>query len=407
VRSLQDILDENREGVKGTVASARKALENFASASEQIRAVVEENRASLKSTIANAEQLTGEMKGIAAENRETLKASIANAERMTREIADLVAENRATVKAALERIEAASGQVAALVEENRRNIQNTTAKLPGAVDNLSQAAGQIRDAVAENRDDLRSTMLGVAAFAPKLDRIGDNLEKITAQVASGKGTVGRLVFEDTIHDQASSVLTSAQERMDEIKPFTQGISELKLYAGLEGGSNVDSGMMLGEGYLRIEPRSWKFYQAGASYRWAPTDRKVEKDDPNKLGVDFSLLIGWRFMPDDGIERYRLSVAGGLIETRLGGWADVAITRDLDIRLMARLKHNDREPTDRRYEHGDAMVRATASYRMFDRIYAIAGWDDCTGQDAGPWFALRAELLDNDLRNLSTASSIAR
>ena len=57
--------------------------------------------------------------------------------------------------------------------------------------------------------------------------------------------------------------------------------------------NVDSGSGIYGAYLRIEPKPWKFYQAGVSYRTAPSDRIELKDDPNKLNVDFNLLIGWR------------------------------------------------------------------------------------------------------------------
>lgn len=407
MRSMQDILDENRDGVKGTIASARKALDSFAGASQEIRDAVSENRETLKKAIANTERLTAEITAIAAENRETVKATVANAERMTREIADLVAENRATVKAALERIEAAGAQIAGLIAENRKSIQATTEKLPGAVENLAAAAGQIRDAVAENREDLRTTMLGIAAFAPKLDRIGDNLEKVTGQIAAGKGTIGKLVMEDTVHDQASAVLTSAQERLDEVKPFTQGVSQLKIFAGLDGGANLSSGAGHGEAYVRIEPQPWKLFHLGVSYRTAPSDREVVKDDPDKLGIDLNGQFGWRFLPSDDIERYRLTIAGGLIESKLGLWSEWAITDRLDVRLMARYKDSDREPNERRYEKGDVMLRATMTWRVWDRWSLVAGADDILGDDVGPFVGLRAELLDNDLRNGVTAASFSQ
>lgn len=407
MRSMQDILDENREGVKGAIASARTALDSFAGASAEVRDAVAENRSALKQAIANTERMTGELHAIAAENRDTLKATVANAERMTREIADLVAENRATVKAALERMEQAGAQIASLVEENRRNIQATTERLPGAVDSLAAAAGQIRDAVAENREDLRATMMGVAAFAPKLDRIGDNLEKVTAQVAAGRGTIGKLVMEDTIHDQASSVLTSAQERLDEVKPFTQGVSQLKFFAGLEGGGSLETGAARGEAYLRIEPQPWKLYHVGLSYRTAPSDRKTAKEDPDKLGIDVNAQFGWRFLPDDDIQRYRLTLAGGLVDTKLGLWTEWALSDRIDLRLLARQKDSERDADDRRYERGDVMLRATMSCRLWDRWWIIAGGDDLVGRDPGVFVGLRAELLDNDLRNGFTAASVAQ
>jgi ABC-type transporter Mla subunit MlaD len=407
MRTMQDILNDNREGIKGTIDSARTSLDAFGGTSQQIGAVVAENRTTLKAAIANSERMTASIADLVAENRATVKATMANAERMTAEIAELVSENRTTVKAALERLEAAGAQVALLIEENRKNVQATTEKLPAAVDNLAQAAGQIRDAMAENRQDLRTAMVGVASFAPKLDRIGDNLEKVTAQIAAGKGTIGKLVMDDAIHDQASAVLTSAGERLEEVKPFTQGMSQLKISAGLEGGGNLGSGAARGEAYLRLEPEPWKFYQLGVSYRTAPTERKVLPDDPNKFTFDLNAAFGWRWLPNDDLERYRFSLAGGIIESKLGMWTDWAITRDIDLRIMGRMKDNNRLPDDRRYEKGDFMLRATASWRVYDRWWLIAGGDDLLGKDAGVFVGLRAELLDNDLRNGLTAASFGK
>lgn len=407
MRSMQDILTENRENVKGAISSARKALDGFAGTSEEIRSVVADNRTSLKAAVANAERLTSELAAVVAENRATIKAMFANAERAGGEIAALVAENRATVKAALERIEQAAATITALVEENRKNVLATTERMPAAVEAFNQAASQIRDAMAENRQDLRATMAGVAAFAPKLDRIGDNLEKVTAQIASGKGTVGRLVFEDSLHDQASSVLTAASDRLEDVKPFTQGISQLQLFAGIESGGNLATGATTSSVYLRIEPRDWKFYEGGISYRTAPTDRIVTPDDPNKLGIDFNLRFGWRWFPDDGIERYRLTTAGGLIDSKPGAYVDWALSRDIDLRVMARLKDSDREGDDRRDERGDVLVRASLSWRMWNRVFLIAGGDDLGGKDPGVWVGLRAELNDYDLRNITTASSLGK
>jgi hypothetical protein len=76
--------------------------------------------------------------------------------------------------------------------------------------------------------------------------------------------------------------------------------------------------------------------------------------------------------------------------------------------MVRQKDNDRDPLDRRYEEGDAMARAWIEYRPFKRwlVYIVAGADDLI-DNPGPWVGLRAELLDNDLRNLTAVSGFSQ
>lgn len=381
LRSVQGVIDDNREELKATIATAHQSLARFGEASSELRDTI-------------------------AENREQLKAAIANAERMTREIADLVAENREAVRAAIARIEAAADQVARLIEENRPDIRAAVERLPKAVEEVGGAAAEIRGTVAENRADIRATIENLRSFAPKLDRIGDHLEQITAQIAAGKGTLGKLVMEDTLHEQASMVLTKAEERLDEVKPFTQGISQLKFYAGLEAGANITSGAERGEAYLRLEPQPWKYWHLGVSYRSAEDDRRVRPDDPDKIPVDLNALFGWRWWPDDGIERYRLSFAGGLIDTKLGAVADLALSETLDLRLIARLKDNERESDDRRYERGDVRLRAYLSWRVLGRWWLIAGGDDLI-DEPGVFVGLRGELLDADLRNALTAMSFAQ
>jgi hypothetical protein len=72
--------------------------------------------------------------------------------------------------------------------------------------------------------------------------------------------------------------------------------------------------------------------------------------------------------------------------------------------MVRAKDSDRELNDRRYEDGDVLVRATAVYRVWSRVYVFAGVDDAV-DEPGFWGGLRIDLLDNDLRNVTAATSL--
>jgi hypothetical protein len=292
------------------------------------------------------------------------------------------------------------------VEENRYSLKSAIDRLPTAVDNVANAAKSIELAVEENRANLKQAVADIAAFTPKLDKVGANLEVITTQIASGKGTIGKLVFEDTLHDKAVAAIDNFNQRLEEVKPVTSGFSDLKLYLGADGGINTHTGAGYYGAYLRIEPRPWKFYQGGITYRTAPSDRIPLQEDPNKLNVDFNLLVGWRFFPDDEAQLYRLSVAAGLIDSNVGGTVQVPLLSRLTFDAMARRKDYQRDPQDRRYEDGKVLVRAALTFRLWDRIYISAGCDDLA-EHAGLWGGLRAELLDNDLRNLTSVMGLAK
>jgi archaellum component FlaC len=380
--SVQTLIEENRQNIKDTIATAKTSLDSFGKASDEIR-------------------------GLVADNRKQVGEAIVNFSTMSQRIATLVEDNRDAIKTAIVRFEEMSKQIRELVEENRVAIKQAVDKLPVAVENVSNAAKTIDDTVNENRADLKKTVSNLADATAKFDRVGDNLDVITTQIASGKGTVGKLVFEDTLHDKTVTAVENFNDRLEEIRPVTSGFSDFKFFLGVDGGSNIDSGVTTYGAYLRLEPKPWKYYQAGVSYRTEPEDRKnFDAEDQNKLNVDFDLLIGWRFFPDDDAQRYRISVGLGLVETKLGGVIEVPLMADLGVRVMARAKDNEREPNDRRYEEGDVLVRAVATWRLWQRVYLQAGADDLV-DEPGFWGGIRIELLDNDLRNLTAVSALSR
>jgi hypothetical protein len=186
---------------------------------------------------------------------------------------------------------------------------------------------------------------------------------------------------------------------------SSSILELKLYAGLDGGTNVETGSITGHVYLRLEPKPWKFYQAGISYRTAPDDRDVGPEDDD-LPVDFNLLLGWRWF--ERAPGYLLTVAGGVVESRVGGWVDLALLRDdrLVLRTLVRDTMRNRDQDDRRYEEGEVLVRSVLALRVWSRIYVSGGVDDLA-EDPAAWVGLRAELLDIDLRNLTQVTGLFR
>jgi ABC-type transporter Mla subunit MlaD len=378
---LKEVIAENRQGLKDAIGSVKDNLDRFGKASDQIEGLVKENRPEIAKAITNFSS-------------------------MSERIGNLIEENREGVKKAIGHFDEMSDQISQMVVENRKSIKEAIDKLPGTVDNVSAAMKSFGDAVEENRPNLKSALSDIAKATPRIEHVADNLDVITTQIASGQGSVGKLIFEDTLHDKAVEAVDSLNQRLEEIKPVTRGFSELKFYLGVEGGDDVHSGVATYGTYLRIEPAPWKFYQGGVSYRTAPKGRVALMDDPNKLNVDFNLLIGWRWLPSDEGQFYRLTGAAGLIDSLIGAVGWWQLTPDLSIEVMGRQKDNQRLPLDRRYESGSMMLRATVDYRLWNRIYLRAGGDDLLDHP-GVWLGLRAELLDNDLRNITTVSALAR
>lgn len=386
----------------------------FSEALEQMGEVMAENRKPLNQAITglpaaidNFAGMSGAVRDAVQENRENLKEAVISLRDMGRQLADAVSENRQDLNQAIRRIDAMAGQIHDLVAENRPALKASADRLPQAVQSIEQAAAQMRDLVTENRANIGTVMGGLASFTPKLDRIGDDLAAIMAQIRSGQGTIGRLVFEDTLHAKATTTLDSFNQRLEEVEPLTSGISGLKIYTGVNGGMNVDTGAGSGGAYLRLEPKPWKLYEVGFGYRGAPEDRDTLEDDPEDLPVDFSALVGYRFFRDDDEELYRLTTKAGLIDSKLGGQVDYALWGNrLTASAMMRNKHDGFDERDRRFEEGDnPLLRSWLEWRFWRRVSLIAGVDDILDESGG-WFGIRGELLDNDIRNLVGVAGVA-
>ncbi len=381
IGSLAKILDENRKNIRDAIDSLPAAVNNFAEMSGEIRDVVKDNREGLGKAVDNIGEL----------------ADNAN---------QVVQENRVGIKKAVDNFGEASGELKGMLKENRENLKAAVDKLPNAVDSLTKTSDEIGATVSENREGLKKTVDNLAEFSPKLNRIGSDVEVITKQIASGKGTVGKLVFEDTLHEKAEDALTSFEQRLEELKPLTSGISDLKFYIGTFGAMNVDQESASGGVYLRIEPRPWKLYEFAVVYRGAPADRETADEDPEDLNIDFSFLYGRRFFADDANETFRFTGKVGIIESKIGGTGEISLVpHKLSLHFMLRGKHDGFDETDRRYEDGNLMARAYLEYRAWKRVYVYVGGDDLIDEPGG-YFGIRAEILDNDLRNASAARAIS-
>jgi ABC-type transporter Mla subunit MlaD len=382
VSGINKVIAENKDDLHSAIAGARAAIGRIGDMAEQIRALVAENRPHISTAITNIGGASGSIR-------------------------DLVEANKGGIGAAISSLKDLSRHLDELVGENREMVRKMIANFASAGEQVTAAAKSIAEVVSENRQDIHKAIHGIGEAAPRLDRIGSNLELITGQIAAGKGTIGKLVMDDSLHDKAMQTLESVNSRMEELKPVTGPLASLKIWGGIESGMNTRTQVTDTYAYLRLEPRPWKFYSAGVSYRTAPKGLIAAPENPDTLHVDFNIQLGWRFFSDDADQIYRVTVAGGLIDSQLGGWAEAPIIPHwLDVYVMARQKDNQRQPDDRRYEHGNALMRAYVAANLYhNRIFVNLGGDDLLDR-AGFWIGVRGELLDNDLRNMVTLAGLA-
>ncbi len=86
--------------------------------------------------------------------------------------------------------------------------------------------GRIESVIEENREDLRKTSESFAQTGPKLELLADNLNEITENMKSGKGTIGRLYSDETLYEDLKSFSTDAKQIVADLRDGDGTLSRL-------------------------------------------------------------------------------------------------------------------------------------------------------------------------------------
>lgn len=149
---------------------------------------------------ANAEEIDSifeDVAGILDENRDTLKRTLSNAEGLTAEFEQL----GATLNHGLGR----GQELRSIV----RNLDTTMAAVGREADPLMTSARsaveQVDGILAENRDDIRTTLNNLAS-------ITDDVDGVTGRIAAGEGTLGKLLADEEIFEDAREMIRELKRR---------------------------------------------------------------------------------------------------------------------------------------------------------------------------------------------------
>ncbi len=387
---------------------ARLTITNFGQASAELRDLIAENRKELTATMTAVRTTAEAVALLVAENRVAVSNALTRMEEMTHQVADAVAENRPNVKAVTDALPHTLATVDRTVDSvggAARSADTAAVALTATATQVTTAVKTADTVVNENRADLAQAMADLHDLLQSATAATEHLEQISGQVAAGKGSLGKAVMSDEAHDKLVKVADNANQTMEQLQPLITTITSVKLYLGVAGGGDLNSGVTDASAYLRLEPSSEKFYTGGVTYQGPPRSLDPDVETSDGFPLDFDLQLGWRFMPHEG--GHWLNLSAGVLNSRLGGVIGSQLWSDrIGAELLVRGKQNNREVTDRRYEDGSVLVRATLSVRMLWRVYGEVGGNDLSGTP-GWWLGGRIELLDNDLRNLTTFGPLFR
>jgi ABC-type transporter Mla subunit MlaD len=262
----------------------------------------------------------------------------------------LDAETLAKLRTALESAAGAADEVRGFLARNDADVRTAVrsatrafddvgARLGDAADDLARTLALLRDVAGENREVLKTDLAKIKDVAAEMEKALKLLNSTLERIDRGEGTVGKLVREPALFDQASSALRSVDKAAG-------GLAGLKPYADLEAA------------YLGTSESLRAILAAGVRTPSGAFAEAALVRDPRDERFSFSLQGGLRlgaFAP-----------RAGFIESEFGLGLDLYGAGD---RLRLSLEGFDFNRAE------SPRVRATARIFPARRVYLMAGVDD--------------------------------
>jgi phospholipid/cholesterol/gamma-HCH transport system substrate-binding protein len=314
--------------------------------------------------------LTGSLRGEGQET--TISRLIANLEATSSDIRELVAANRQ--------------QVSATLDNFRRFSDTLASEMPKLADRLQSMLREVEDVVAENRGNLKDSLGNIKDLTARIQGSIDNLETISGKIASGEGTIGKLVNSDEAHRQLVGTLETIDAGVKDLSNVLGRVGKLKLDVGLQSAFLSDISETRSTFRVDLDPPSDRFYRVEVvqdprgSEHGKTTSTTVTNPDGSsgttttrvetrEDTTTISALFGFPLRTAGaGGERPQAALWAGLIEGNFGGQIDYPLFRD---RLLVSFEAFDFS----RQGDLDPHLRLTSEFRLTRNLRLFAGYDD--------------------------------
>jgi phospholipid/cholesterol/gamma-HCH transport system substrate-binding protein len=370
VKSLSDV-----DAIVAEVRSMSEAMKKMIAGTPENPAPLERIVADVQGSAAAARIVLEEVSKNIGDNTDKLDRIMANIERFTSDLTD-ISEGR---DKDFDQIVQDAKVIASALRRTSENID----KIVG---------GQDQQEISDSVKGLKQTL-------ETMNRALENVASITKKIDDGEGTVGKLVNDPSIHDDAA-------EAVEGINAVVGGLSRLQTWVNLRSEFQFRTGSTKNYVQFILMPKEDKGYifevvddprgvretvitdvestspEDGRQFQYR--ERRTTTTD----GLNFSLMFMKRF--------YWLSLRFGIIEGTGGVGADIHF---LDDRLELLLDLNRFGEEARR-----PRIKGLALIEVIPHIYVHGGVDDPLNPGTVDYFmGMGIRFNDEDLKTLLTAT----
>lgn len=305
------------------------------------------------------------------EGEESLRSIVRNTRDLTESLNKVVRQNDEKFSQMISSLRDASIQ-----------MEKTFASLSEITDGINKGKGTIGRLV---KDD--STI-------DKLNKTLASLQEISDKINKGKGTIGKLIHDEETVDNLNETLSGINRYVTKAEQFRTFLS----YRGEYLFDKSDAKSYL---ELKIQPKEDKFYILGLvtdprgrrtvrDTTTGGTTTRTEEWEKNELLFNVEIAKRWK----------DLVLRGGLLESTGGVGIDYfAFNDDLKFTFEAFDFDTDRDPH----------LKTFAEYRLFKHLYLSAGWDDFLSDEGNEstFVGISIRFEDEDLKYLLTSAPIPK
>jgi len=292
---------------------------------------------------------------------------------VTEQMKKLMAGDESVFDKTVKNIESITGSLERLTQKNEDNVNAIISNFKALAENLNQV-------VASNRGNI--------------DRTVGNMEDITTDLSEGKGSIGRLLKDETTVDKINDTL-------DGVSQFVGGANRTRLDLGMHTEYLAGTGNFKNYVSMSIKPRPDKYFLFEVVSDPDPSfNTSIEETTVSSGGNTSVVTTRSRSKELDGLlfsfqiaKRYRdFSIRGGLIESSGG----VGIDYDngpVGLSFTA---------FDFKSEEGEKPhLKALARTNLTKSFYLLAGVDDIINpaQDLAWYLGAGLTFTDDDIKSL--------
>jgi phospholipid/cholesterol/gamma-HCH transport system substrate-binding protein len=333
-----------------------------------------------------------------------VKQMMDDMQRMVDTLSDFVDTNNSKINNVLTNAEQISSDIRLFAGRGTKSLNQTLGDARDIVKELKSALGDSKGDLQKGIGTVRGTLKDLQKTLATLDKSLKNVEQITGNMKEGRGTVGKLLTDETIANETERIVKDAGDLVNRV-------SRLKTIVELRSEWHFQHQQMKNVFGLRLQPEPYKYYLFEFVDDYRGTTSVVTKDvnttnerkDPVYRRTTVKTTHNFKFSAQmaRGTKLFPwMSVTGrfGIIESSGGIGLDVGLGNDDFLELQTDL-----------FDFGLAAnprLRSFGTWQFWKFAHVSAGIDDVLNEGRRDYFlGAGISFDDKDLKALITTTGV--